>query len=593
MNIIQQIDKYLNVESLRSRELFSRFDLLVKQEEWYYVNAHPAPAGVTPVQGPRKAWRWNASMARAAGVSEADIASATGDKAVAQMAEARAAAQPAMPAATPVDGAVDDVFEDWETFTATHRKVTSKELSIIKAQLKAAGLGDGKDSGTVFTEALAKVNEKGEITHATTMDGQLHPVNESVMENGRVLRTGVKFNTSVDAENQLQYFKADIGHFRKTGKNKLEKINFKNRAYADTKAGKKAGILSDLTEVYPDLMGRITRDINKPKSVTKIFGSKKGEVISSKTVREAAFALALIDHTYKRIGGGGGKSNVIFDGKEGRRFKIDAVATKKAMNDLKKKGIKFTKDSKGRIWTKATRGAKKGKPQDNTKYVRGAITTYGITDFLPKHVKQDANGNVSIVFPGKDGVVNNSPIKDPFLAKELIKRKKQGGFGRGKTIVNTDAGTVRDYVKSASGKESIVPHKFRTYHATRLAGDVIKSIGDAPKISAQALNKELRKENTKKIKQSGKGYSADELKNIATIFIKNQQLDSVVDLVGSKVAPNLGHKPKICVDEYISKTVFEETGWQKQFDDEIELHTSKNLIAAARQKKSKTRKKKS
>ena len=171
MNIIQQIDKYLNVESLRSRELFSRFDLLVKQEEWYYVNAHPAPAGVTPVQGPRKAWRWNASMARAAGVSEADIASATGDKAVAQMAEARAAAQPAMPAATPVDGAVDDVFEDWETFTATHRKVTSKELSIIKAQLKAAGLGDGKDSGTVFTEALAKVNEKGEITHATTMDG--------------------------------------------------------------------------------------------------------------------------------------------------------------------------------------------------------------------------------------------------------------------------------------------------------------------------------------------------------------------------------------------------------------------------------------
>ena len=126
-----------------------------------------------------------------------------------------------------------------------------------------------------------------------------------------------------------------------------------------------------------------------------------------------------------------------------------------------------------------------------------------------------------------------------------------------------------------------------------MAGDVIKSIGDAPKISAQALNKELRKENTKKIKQSGKGYSADELKNIATIFIKNQQLDSVVDLVGSKVAPNLGHKPKICVDEYISKTVFEETGWQKQFDDEIELHTSKNLIAAARQKKSKTRKKKS
>ena len=92
--------------------------------------------------------------------------------------------------------------------------------------------------------------------------------------------------------------------------------------------------------------------------------------------------------------------------------------------------------------------------------------------------------------------------------------------------------------------------------------------------------------------RSGKDYSADELKNIATVFIKKQQLDSVVDLIGSKVAPHLGHKPKICVDEYISKTVFEKTGWQKQFDDEIKLHTSKNLIAAAKQKKSKTRKKK-
>jgi len=111
MNIIQQIDEYLSIEALRSRELFSRFDLLVKQEEWYYVNAHPAPAGVTAVQGPRGAWRWNASMARAAGVSEADIASATGDKTMSQMAEARAAAQPTIPEATPVDGAaVDDVY---------------------------------------------------------------------------------------------------------------------------------------------------------------------------------------------------------------------------------------------------------------------------------------------------------------------------------------------------------------------------------------------------------------------------------------------------------------------------------------------------
>ena len=38
MNIIQQIDEYLSIEALRSRELFSRFDLLVKQETVSYTH---------------------------------------------------------------------------------------------------------------------------------------------------------------------------------------------------------------------------------------------------------------------------------------------------------------------------------------------------------------------------------------------------------------------------------------------------------------------------------------------------------------------------------------------------------------------------
>ena len=582
MNIIQQIDKYLNVESLRSRELFSRFDLLVKQEEWYYVNAHPAPKGVTPVQGPRKAWRWNASMARAAGVSEADIASATGDKAVAQMAEARAAAQPAMPEATPVDGAsVDDVFEDWKTFTATHRRVTSKEVAGIRAQQKAAGLGDGTVAGTIFPEAIAQVNDKGEITQATTMDGQLIPVFDSETKDGRILRVEGQFNTSVDSENQFQYKAGDINHFRKTGENRLKTINLKSRAYLDTKNGKKEARLNALSEVYSDLMTRIGNDLTNPKAIGKM---------RSNSVREAAFALALIDHTYKRIGSDGGKSTVTFDGKEGRRLKIDAVATKKYITDSKKKGVKVTKDSKGRIFTVATRGANKGKKIDRTKYARGVISTYGITDCLPKHIKQDDNGNVSLVFPGKDGVVNNSPIKDPFLAKELIKRKKNAK-DKNTPVVGTSASTVREYLKAASGRD-INPHKFRAYHATRLAGNVIKSIGDAPKISAQAFNSALRKENDAQIRRSGKGYSSEELKNVATTAVKQMQLQSIVDSVGAKVAPNLGHSPSVCVDEYINKNIFEETGWQKQFDAELELHTSKNLTSAVRKKKPKARKKK-
>ena len=106
------------------------------------------------------------------------------------MAEARAASQPAIPEATPIDSTDDDVFEDWETFTATHKRITSAESKAILAQQKAAGVGavpgspipNGKADKTSFPEPVAVVNKEGKITHATTMDGHLIPVTDSVTE---------------------------------------------------------------------------------------------------------------------------------------------------------------------------------------------------------------------------------------------------------------------------------------------------------------------------------------------------------------------------------------------------------------------------
>ena len=586
MSIVDSIEDFLGIESLRSGELFSRFALLSKAEEWYYVRTHPAPPGVTSVQGPRKAWRWNASMARQAGVSEADIASHTKDKSAQALAEARPFADVVRAERTPVDSDPEDTFEDWETFIATHRRVTSEEESQIRAQQKAAGLGDGKVGGTIYPEPIAKVNKEGTIVSATTMDGQLVPVGDSQTEDGRILRKNCRFNTSVDAENQYQYEKANRPIFDRSGKNKLQTISVKSRIYAVTKEGRKAERLISLAVHLSDIRERVKQHLENPVNMGPMRAT---------SVQESAFAIALIDHTFKRIGSSGGDSVITTDGREGRPLRIDRPKRQKVIDDYKK-SKKFLKVTNNRIYTKYTSGANKGKHRDITPYKRIPLATYGITDCLPKHVQQDAKGNVSLVFPGKDGVMNNSPITDPFLAKELIRRKteleKKGPKGEKTSIVGTSAGTVRDYLKHISPTMTpLTPHKFRAYHATRLAKDVIKSVGDPPKIGTQELNAEVKRLNATQVRRTGKGFSEEELRNITESSVKKLQLAMIVDQVGNKVAPNLGHSGAVCVDEYISDEVFEDSGWSKHFKKEQNYHMSKNLMATVRKPKKRKRRK--
>ena len=561
MNIIQQIDKYLNVESLRSRELFSRFDLLVKQEKWYYTSNQPAPPGVPVVEGERGGKKWNASMARAAGVSEADIASYSGDKSVVQMAEARAAAQPAIPESTPIDSASDDVFEDWQTFTATHRRITNKEKNEILAQQKAAG-HPGTALTTPFPEPVAVVNKEGKVTHATTMDGRLIQVFDNEDKEGKILRRETRFNTSATAKYQATFLRAKDTVFNETGKNELRNGYEYSFASRDTSAGKKLTQLTNLSEVYDDVMSRVADDLQSLAS-----GKKPKPVgdLSVRSIQEGAFAIALIDHTFKRIGSepSHGSSKKPWNGREMRPLSINKKANAKELKRLKKAGKKFSRDSKGRIFLRDSKG-RRGK--DQTKYDVKPIKTYAISNFRAKHIKVDAQGNVRLQFLGKGAEANDSPIKDKFLAAELIKRKaaaeKLGKKANDKTIVDTTASTINKYLKLLAGSKDVGAHKFRTYHATRLAREAISSIGDAPTISTILLNKALKKE------KNFENLNKDEKSNVIDAVVRDLQLTKMINSVGSVVAPNLAHSAEICIQDYIDDSAFEDSGWTKQFDAE-------------------------
>ena len=596
MNIVKDIEAFLSSEALRSRELFSRFALLHKQEEWYYVGTHPAPPGVTPVQGPRRAWRWNATLARRQGATEESIAAAVKGK-TAEQATAQAVAIP-VSEATPVDAELSD-FVGWEEWAKGLPQVSGAELKPILRQQQAIGMGNGKESGTVFASPFAKIRktkdssgkEITQIVSVTTADGQLIPIRDTAMADGRITRANVQFNASSSAKYQYRYDSADIDHFVKTGKNRLAETKGTSVEFNKGKAGRKFGKLADLTDALPDIRATITRDLRKPQALSSTWNN--GSPMGANTVRGAAFAAALIDHTFKRVGGG--VSWAVKDGKEGRPFGIDADRKKEGIKGLKKKGDKYSVNSKGQIFRTPSRGKDKGKKVDVTPYTKYRRETYGITTFLSKHIKVDSDGAVRLDFPGKEGIRNNVKVTDPFLAKQLTQRKKalesQGPQGKKTNVVGVKEGSVNTYLKTISGKD-ISAHKFRHYHATRLALEAVDSIGDAPSISTQEFNKKLITANNAKKRADGEGYSKNEIEDIARAIVKDLQNTKVIDTVGRRVAPHLSHEPEESVKTYIDPNVWDESGWNEQFVDEQDKYAAKNLLRVVNPpKKRKSRKK--
>ena len=108
------------------------------------------------------------------------------------------------------------------------------------------------------------------------------------------------------------------------------------------------------------------------------------------------------------------------------------------------------------------------------KSIKG-IKAYGATTLLRKHV--DVKGNTVLFdFIGKHGVHITKSVTDRRLAQIIRKRVKSVKDPEG-GLFNTNESRVLRYMQRATG-DSFTPKNFRTYHATKIAKDVIKNRPD-------------------------------------------------------------------------------------------------------------------
>lgn len=138
---------------------------------------------------------------------------------------------------------------------------------------------------------------------------------------------------------------------------------------------------------------------------------------------------------------------------------------------------------------------------------------YGATTLEGRHVVVEGN-KVSLQYVGKEGVDLNIPVDDPKLKAMLIKRKQSAGEnGR---IFQTKHGQLLDYAHTLDGGEFKIKD-FRTRLGTTTAEELVSKM-DPPKTFKE--------------------------------YVKS------VRAVASQVAQKLGNTPVVCLQHYISPTVF-------------------------------------
>jgi len=274
--------------------------------------------------------------------------------------------------------------------------------------------------------------------------------------------------------------------------------------------------VADLVEVLPALEKALKRDVKNPKPLGRM---------RFLTIREAAFTVALIHDTFRRIGGSAGATLVTMDGKNGKPKKMD----------------------------------KDGKP------IKEYVKTYGITTILGKHAK--VNGNkVTLDFLGKKGVRNVVTVSDSSLARELIRRKKEGGPNR--TLLNITSSTVNAYLKRVSGRD-LTAKNFRTYHGTRLGLEALDAVGKVPSIKQSTFEVDMVKLVSTVQKKGGKDLTADEWRDAIELYVIDAHIKFKVNLIGEPVSKRLGNDPSMALNSYISDAIFEKD-WNPSFSTEME-----------------------
>jgi DNA topoisomerase IB len=337
----------------------------------------------------------------------------------------------------------------------------------------------------------------------------------------------VVFSSSVEANIQSRYDSQNIN----TGE--WEVVSAYSFAFKKTGTGNKFARLKNVQAVISKIRSAVKRDLS----------SKK------KTTRETAFAVALLDETHRRVGGGAGRSGTPADGTHGKPKKFD----KKAIAEKKKKlGKDFDAKKDGQI------------------YERIRIKTYGITTLEARHVTQRKDGSVHLGFWGKDAVWNHAEITDASLAKELLRRKAEAKSGTSQIVGSNDT-SVNNYLKAVSGIEMIAKD-YRNFHATRIAEETATKMGDAPTVTEVSFKKALVKAFED---LAGDKISVERKEEVARAVMLTLQEQRLIDTVGEVVAPQLGHKPTESITTYVDPSVWEKVGWKKQFAKETERWVAK------------------
>jgi DNA topoisomerase I len=137
------------------------------------------------------------------------------------------------------------------------------------------------------------------------------------------------------------------------------------------------------------------------------------------------------------------------------------------IRDKMQTGDAATKEAAACMWLIEEQATRPGSDKDT----KAKAKAYGATTLRPEHVVESEDG-VRLQFVGKEGVFHDHLIRNPELAKELVRRKNNPVDG--KLFGTTDARLLAFSKTLDHGR--FTPKDFRTLKATTLAIDAINEL---------------------------------------------------------------------------------------------------------------------
>ena len=191
---------------------------------------------------------------------------------------------------------------------------------------------------------------------------------------------------------------------------------------------------------------------------------------------------------------------------------------------------------------------------------RDYVPTFGVTSLQAQHVVVKGK-KVYLNFLGKSGKLNHVEVTDSLVKNELIARKKAAGRDKTADILNVSPPAVNDYLKQAADGDFSVKN-FRTYHATRLATDLISKT-KTPKLDRKRFDSYMKRQVNK-----GLITNAQEWKDGAFLWALKERNKLKIDIIGEPISEKLSNTKQVCIAQYIDPLVFKD--WDSSFDADVD-----------------------